>query len=142
MILYISLNTVILSEQSSALHSITTVQSTMNGMFINVKLLLHFNEELKHVYKASQTHGELSGVLLPVIIISVTLNILFIASLIIIMIVFITVKRKSGRGYYACASVNRYILYIQSSRVYNIQCFMQCISSSLQSCTNKALSLA
>ena len=55
-------------------------------------------------FVAIQTPEELSGIILAVIIISTTLNILFISVLILILIVFVTTRRKSGRVYNALNS--------------------------------------
>ena len=55
------------------------------------------------MHTATQTPGELSSFILPVIVVSVTLNILFIAAIIVlIVIVIITARKKSGKVWYAC----------------------------------------
>ena len=112
--IYICLNTIVLSEQSSTLHSSTSVQSTMEGMNVSVCKLapMNFNETWHtHAvchYIATQTPADLSGISLPVIIISITLNILLISALVLIIIVLITCRKNSGRVCYAYIFVQRY----------------------------------
>ena len=54
-----------------------------------------------YIYVAADTVGEICGTILPLSIISVTVNILRIAALVIVVIVVITARRKSDRVCYA-----------------------------------------
>ena len=58
-------------------------------------------EKTLYMHTATQTPGQLSGSILPVIIISVALNILLIAALVFIITVFIILAwRKTGTVFF------------------------------------------
>ena len=108
--IHICFNTVVPSEQSSTLQSPTLVQSTTEGMFVRVhkQIPMTFNQTQTHTctHTATLTPGELSNFILPMIIVSATLNILLIAAVIVLIIIVIsTARKKSGKVW--C----RFILY-------------------------------
>ena len=84
---------------------------------------------------ASQTpSGELSIIFIPGFIVSVALNILFIAVIVIMTIVFIATRRRSGIIYYAwvyeqmCACIHASTIHVFTTER------VQSISTCLQSC--------
>ena len=84
------------------------------------------------IFVAAQTPGELSNICLPVII-SITLNIIFIAALVFIIIVFITDRKNQVElviFVYLCMGIVHQISICLS---HNIQHFVQstCINSKL-----------
>ena len=61
-----------------------------------------------YIYVTTETAGGICGAILPLSIISVTLNILLIAALVIVGNVVITARRKSGRVSYAYICMRSY----------------------------------
>ena len=69
---------------------------------------------------ATLAPGELSGFILPVTIISITLNIVFIAALVLVIILFITTRKKLGKLWYAYIMICTKVLLIKDSYVYPV----------------------
>ena len=69
---------------------------------------MYFTEKHTHVHIATQTPGKLSDIIFPVTISSVALNILFIAALVLIIIVFIKARRKPGKVCCTCTLTQRH----------------------------------
>ena len=68
---------------------------------------------------ASQTpSGELSVIFIPGFIVSVVLNILFIAAIVIMTIMFTATRRRSGTVYYACSVSEQMYAFIHASTIH------------------------
>ena len=64
---------------------------------------MQFTETNMKMHLLSQTRGELSDIILPVIVISVIPSILFLTALYLIILLFITTRKKSIRvNLHAC----------------------------------------